>query len=82
MEAPPEPALGLGAETQPADTASAAIQALLDTRPPLRDTWFIRLLAPLIPGQRYLIDANARNPGGVSGASQQILLVPIPADST
>ena len=82
VQTPPGVMPDVGTETQPTDTVSAALQALLDTRPPLRDTWFLRMVEPLTPGQRYQIEATARNPNGVAGTSRQILLAPIPADST
>ena len=62
------------------DTGHVAL--LLATRPKLTADWHIRLIAPLIPGTRYLILARAANVLGYESASETVLSVPAAVDST
>jgi len=70
----------------PADTAQAAdstrAERLLATRPRLQDAWVLRPAQPFVPGGRYLVATRATNPNGVVGASQVLLIIPAPNDST
>jgi hypothetical protein len=58
------------------------VTEFLTRRPALSDIWFIRLVEPLTPGGRYLIEARARSIGGSLGESRTVLTVPAPRDST
>jgi hypothetical protein len=58
------------------------VTEFLARRPPLSDIWFIRLVEPLTPGGRYLIEARARSIGGSLGESRTVLAVSAPRDST
>lgn len=60
-----------------ADTGAAA--ALLASRPKLEDTWVVRLVQPLAPGTRYLVDARATNVNGAVAESRGLY---VPSDTT
>ena len=61
------------------DSSRAAL--LLKERPVLSSRWYLRMPVPLAPG-RYLIGARAFNISDVAGASQRVLVIEAPPDST
>ncbi len=64
----------------PADTSAA--DRLLAERPRLNDELIVRLLAPLTPGTRVLVVANATNVSGAASEAQAVLAVPAASDSS
>ena len=58
------------------DTTRA--ERLLDERPALADRWYFRLLEPLAPGARYLVEAEAQGIAGATGESRAVLIIPEP----
>ncbi|MEX0692484.1 MAG: Ig-like domain-containing protein [Gemmatimonadales bacterium] len=58
------------------DTTAPPPDSLLLSRPRLSTTWWIRLVAPLIPGARYLIEATASNPVGATTTTRSVLVLP------
>ena len=64
------------------DTTRA--ERLLAERPVLSTKWYFRLLEPLAPGARYLVEAEARGIAGATGQSRAVLIVPEaePPDTT
>ncbi len=63
-----------------ADTSRIA--SLLAERPRLSAIWYVRLLQPLAPGARYLVEGRAQNLSGVTAESLTVLTTPAPQDST
>jgi hypothetical protein len=76
--AEPPPEAGVAREEQ-AEPSRAAV--LLEERPALSSTWYIRMPTPLGPG-RYLIGVTAANLSDAIAESQRLLIVEAPADST
>jgi hypothetical protein len=68
-----QPGPGQG-EPSPVDTTRIA--ALLKERPKLFDQLVIRLAQPLIPGARYVIEAQVSNPTGAVAETRTLLVVP------
>jgi hypothetical protein len=74
---PPRPRRDPGrpADTRPqADTSRTA--RLLRQRPPLVNSWVVRLVEPVAPGGRYLFVARAANANGAVAESRAVLAVP------
>lgn len=86
--AAPEPAVAIrpprGRPRVPAVPDSAQVpdttraERLLDERPVLADRWYFRLLEPLAPGARYLVEAEAQGIAGATGVSRAVLIIPEP----
>lgn len=60
----------------PTDSAVAAASQLLAQRPQLTDRLFVRLLAPLSPGGRFLVTASVSNIQGYVAESRSVLVIP------
>lgn len=58
------------------------VAEFLARRPALSDVWYVRMMEPLTPGGRYLIEARARSIGGSVGESRSVLTLPAASDST
>lgn len=50
----------------------------MDERPVLTNRWYFRLLEPLAPGARYLVEAEAQGIAGATGESRAVLIIPEP----
>jgi hypothetical protein len=77
--------VGLPQEAAKQDTLPPSpAQLLLEQRARLSDTWFVRVLAPMLPDARFLIEATVRNVIGAEATSRMLLVVPAaaPPDST
>jgi hypothetical protein len=77
-----DPRVRAGRGAAPGPQVSEQVAEFLAQRPGLSDSWYIRLVEPLTPGGRYLIEARARSIGGSTGESRTVLSVPAPRDST
>ncbi len=77
-----DPRVRAGRGATPGPQVPEHVTEFLARRPPLSDIWFIRLVEPLTPGGRYLIEARARSIGGSVGESRSVLTVSAPRDST
>ncbi len=64
------------------DTTRA--ERLLAERPVLSNKWYFRLLEPLAPGARYLVEAEAQGVSGATAQSRGVLVIPeaAPPDTT
>lgn len=71
----PEIAAALDSAQVP-DTTRA--ERLMDERPVLANRWYFRLLEPLAPGARYLVEAEAQGIAGATGESRAVLIIPEP----
>jgi len=65
-----------GAEQKAIAVDTARVAALLRERPALADQLVVRLVAPLVPGARYLFEATATNLSGAVAQSRTVLAVP------
>jgi hypothetical protein len=72
----------VGADTTAAD--SLPVPSILDERPVLSATWYVRILQPMDADARYLVRAITRNLSGAVAESGRVLVTPTPAppDST
>jgi hypothetical protein len=61
---------------------SEQVAEFLARRPVLSDVWYVRMIEPLAPGGRYLIEVRARSIGGSIGESSSVLAIPAANDST
>lgn len=77
-----DPRVRAGRGAAPGPQVSERVAEFLARRPALSDIWYIRLVEPLTPGGRYLIEARARSIGGSTGESRSVLTVAAPRDST
>jgi len=68
------------ADTTAAD--SLPVPSILDERPVLSATWYVRVLQPMDADARYLVRATARNLSGAIAESGRVLVTPAPPDST
>jgi hypothetical protein len=57
-------------------------ELLLQQRPALSDRLILRLIVPMAPEARFLIDATVRNVAQAEGTSRRLLIVPALPDST
>jgi hypothetical protein len=77
-----DPRARAGRGAAPGPQMPEQVAEFLARRPELSDSWYIRLVEPLVPGGRYLIEAQARSIGGSTGESRTVLTIPAPRDST
>lgn len=75
-------AAGLPLPGEPAAQDTSRVAQLLAARPRLVDRWIVRLIAPLEPGGRYVIDARATNVNGAVNESRTLLIVPDTSSTT
>ena len=79
---PPPGIVAGGPQTEQDTLPPSPADLLLEQRPVLSDQLFLRLVGPMAPESRFLIDATVRNVIQAGATSRSLLIVPALPDST